>query len=428
MSTQINSIKARRIWDSRGRPTVEVDVLLNNGSSGRGVAPAGASRGINEAVDLRDGGKRFGGLDVTNALSKIRDEISSALVGLDALDQQTIDNTLIQLDGTDNKSNLGGNNTVATSMAVLRAAAASSNLPLWQYLSNDKPTRLPLPEVQIFGGGAHAGRRVDVQDFMIMPIGAETFSHAMEMVSNVYASAGELLSRKGPLYGVAEEGGYWPNFDSNEDALDMLTKAIALAGYTNGEVMISLDIAASEFHQNGNYELGLENRTYDTSQWIDLMGRWLDTYPIISIEDPIDELDHAGMSEFTQRFGKRVQIIGDDYLVTSSARVKAAQKINACNAVLLKPNQVGTISETRDTFHAAVKNDWGTIVSARSGETEDTFIADLSVGWNAGQLKVGSFTRSERLAKWNQILRIEDMLGADAIFAGWDAMPKAIRK
>lgn len=426
MKTQIEDICARRIWDSRGRPTVEVDVRLANGQKGRGVAPAGASRGVNEAVDLRDGGTRFAGLDVSNALALVNGEIASAIIGLDAMDLRTVDNTLISLDGTDNKSRIGGNSTVAISMAVVRAAAASQGMALWRYLAADKPVSLPLPEVQIFGGGAHAGRRVDVQDFMIMPVGAESFSHAIEMVFNVYHAAGTLLQKKGPLTGVADEGGYWPDFDDNEEALSMLTRAIELAGYRQGEVMISLDIAASEFHKNGFYHLGLEKRTYDSNQWIDELGRWLDTYPILSIEDPVDELDHVGMAEFTKRYGHRVQIIGDDYLVTSAKRVKAAQAMDACNAVLLKPNQIGTISETLDAFVAAQENGWGTVVSARSGETEDTFIADLSVGWNAGQLKVGSFTRSERLAKWNQILRIEESLGHHAVFAGRSALPKGL--
>lgn len=427
VSTQIQDIKARRIWDSRGRPTVEVDVKLNSGVRGRGVAPAGASRGVNEAVDLRDGGSTFGGLDVSSALAKLKGDVASVIVGLDAMDQRAVDNALITLDGTENKSNLGGNATVATSMAVLRAAAAAAGKPLWRYLANEKPIRLPLPEVQIFGGGAHAGRRVDVQDFLVMPVGAESFTQAMEMVYNVYAAAGTLMAKKGPLTGVADEGGYWPNFDNNEEALGMLSNAIELAGYVDGEVMISLDIAASEFYKDGHYHLGLEDRAYNTNEWIDELGRWIDTYPILSIEDPLYELDHDGMAEFTKRFGSRIQIIGDDYLVTSAKRVKAAQEIGACNAVLLKPNQIGTISETRDAFEAAQAKEWGTVVSARSGETEDVFISDLSAGWDAGQLKVGSFTRSERMAKWNQVLRMEDVLGNDAVFAGRSGLPEGLR-
>jgi len=427
VTTQIEAIRARRIWDSRGRPTVEVDVRLQSGVRGRGVAPAGASRGENEAIDLRDGGARFGGLDVETALAGIRDQIAPALIGMDGTDQRAVDETMIALDGTPTKSRLGGNATVAVSMAVQRAAAAAAGLPLWRYLAKGRSIRLPLPEIQIFGGGAHAGRRVDIQDFLAMPVGAESFSDALAMVWAVYAKAGELMAEKAPLTGVADEGGYWPNFDNNEEALSLLARSIEAAGYRNGEVMISLDIAASEFHRDGLYTLGLEGKTYDTGDWLEVLSRWIETYPILSIEDPVGERDHAGMIEFTRRFGDRLQIIGDDYLVTSAARVRAAQEAGACNAVLLKVNQIGTVTETRDAFDTAVAQGWGTVVSARSGETEDTFISDLSAGWDAGQLKVGSFTRSERMAKWNQILRMEDMLGDDAVFAGRSALPEAIR-
>ncbi|HWU60964.1 MAG TPA: phosphopyruvate hydratase [Ensifer sp.] len=427
MTTIIEDIRARRIWDSRGRPTVEVDVRLTSGVRGRGVAPAGASRGSNEAIDLRDGGTRFGGWDVEKALAGIRGEINKALIGQDATDQRSIDETLIALDGTPNKSRLGGNATVAVSMAVLRAAAAADGKPLWRYLADGRPIRLPLPEVQIFGGGAHAGRRVDIQDFLVMPVGARSFSEALEMVWRVYAQAGELLALKGPLTGVADEGGYWPNFDNNEEALTLLARAIEASGYRNGEVMISLDIAASEFHANGLYTLGLEGKTYDTGAWIDVLAGWISRFPIQSIEDPVGESDHDGMVEFTRRFGDKLQIIGDDYLVTSAQRVHAAQEAGACNAVLLKVNQCGTVTETLEAFEAAKEKGWGTIVSARSGETEDTFISDLSAGLDAGQLKVGSFTRSERMAKWNQILRMEDVLGDKAVFAGRSALPEAIR-
>ena len=427
MKSQIKLIRGRRIWDSRGRPTVEVDVQLESGVCGRGVAPAGASRGENEAVDLRDGGAEFGGLDVRQALSRIHGEIAQTLIGRDAMDQRGVDEALVALDGTPNRSRLGGNAMVATSMAVLRAAAAAQDLPLWRYLAAGKPVRLPLPEIQIFGGGAHAGRRVDIQDFLVMPVGADSFSHALEMVSRVYIRAGALMAEKAPLTGVADEGGYWPNFDTNEEALGVLTKAIEGAGYGDGSVMISLDIAASEFHRDGLYRLGLEGISYDTGDWLELLDRWIGAYPILSIEDPVGERDHEGMATFTRRHGARLQIIGDDYLVTSAARVKAAQAAGACNAVLLKPNQVGTITETYEALQAARTKGWGTVVSARSGETEDTFISDLAAGWDAGQLKVGSFTRSERMAKWNQILRIEDVLGDKAVFAGRGALPEGPR-
>lgn len=424
MTVTITSVQGRRIWDSRGRPTVEVEIGLSDGVSGRGMAPAGASRGDYEAVDLRDGGDAFGGWDVTRAIAGVNGEIAGQLRGMPA-DQSGVDRALIELDGTPNKSRLGGNATVATSMALLRALAASAGLPVWRYLAKDAPVRLPLPEIQIFGGGAHAGRRVDIQDFLITPIGAESFAEALDMTARVYTAAGRLLAERGPLTGVADEGGYWPNFDNNEDALGVLTRAIEKAKLA-GQVVISLDIAASEFHRNGRYELGLEQRSYDTGEWIELLAGWLDRYPILSIEDPVGQHDRDGMIEFTRRFGKRVQIIGDDYLVTSAGRVEAAQADGACNAVLLKPNQVGTITETHATLAMARRKGWGTIVSARSGETEDDLISDLSTGWDAGQLKVGSFTRSERMSKWNRCLRIEDELGNRAVFAGRSALPDGV--
>jgi len=404
-----------------------VDVLIQGGLRGRGVAPAGASRGEAEAIDLRDGGHRFGGYDVQNALAAVRGEIAETIIGLDVIDQRSIDETLIALDGTPNRSRLGGNAMVATSMAVLRAAASAAGEPLWRYLADGKPVRLPLPEIQIFGGGVHAARRVDIQDFLVMPVGAESFTQALEMVADVYAAAGELMVRNGPLTGVADEGGYWPNFDSNEDALTTLTRAIEAAGYGNGEVMISLDIAASQFYEDGHYKLGLDDHSFDTGEWIEVLASWIGTYPILSIEDPVNECDRDGMIAITQLLGDKLQIIGDDYLVTSTGRVQAAQAEGAGNAVLLKPNQVGTITETLDALVAARATGWGTVVSARSGETEDDIISDLSVGWNAGQLKVGSITRSERTAKWNQVLRIEEMLGDKAVYAGRSALPQALQ-
>lgn len=423
MSTRIQSLQSRRIWDSRGRPTVEVDVHLEDGSVGRGIAPAGASTGSNEAIELRDGGAAFGGYDVQKALANVRFEIAPALIGSDALDQRGVDEQLIALDGTPNKGRLGGNALIATSMAVLHAAAASQRLPLWRYLAGDQPVLLPLPEIQIFGGGAHAGRRIDIQDLLVMPVGAHSMDEALAMVANVYRAAGDLMADAGRRAGVADEGGWWPDFASNEEALQMLTRSIEKAGYGNGEVMISLDIAASEFGSGGVYRPGLEKRAYDTGEWIEVLQRWLATYPILSIEDPVAEDDTVGMIAFTTAAGHKVQIIGDDYLVTNAARVREASENKACNAVLIKPNQAGTISETFDALQAAKACGFSTIVSARSGESEDVMISHLSVGWNAGQLKVGSFARSERMAKWNELLRIEEALGASAIYAGRGALP-----
>ncbi|MGN6653348.1 phosphopyruvate hydratase [Trinickia sp.] len=422
--TTIAQVRGRRVWDSRGRPTVEVEVTLKSGVTGRAIAPAGASMGTGEAVDLRDGGDAFGGLDVTNALAGVNGEIANALSSMDAYAQSEVDSQLVQLDGTPNRSRLGGNAIVATSMAVLHAAAAASSQPLWRYLAGDGPVRTPLPEIQIFGGGAHAARRVDVQDFMVMCPSASSFGEALEWTAEVYRAAGALMKQAGKLQGVADEGGYWPAFDSNEEALETLTHAISETGLRPGkDIGISLDIAASEFGRDGRYTLALDGRTLDTAQMIDMLGRWLDAYPILSIEDPLAEDDPEGFRQFNERYGWRCQIIGDDFLVTNAARVDAAAAAGALNAVLIKPNQAGTISEAHAALMAGKKAGFGTIVSARSGETEDVTIAHLAVGWNAGQLKVGSFSRSERMAKWNEVLRIEESLGRLALFSGWAALP-----
>lgn len=422
--TRISKVKGRRVWDSRGRPTVEAEVILECGAVGRAIAPAGASMGSGEAVDLRDGGERFGGLDVRQACASIDGEIASHLRGADARDQAGIDRRLVALDGTSNRGRLGGNAIVATSMAVLHAAAAASDEPVWRYLAGGRQVRLPLPEIQIFGGGAHAERRVDVQDFMVMCPSASSFGEALEWTAEIYRAAGARLRKSGKLQGVADEGGYWPVFGSNEAALDMLVQAIGDAGLRPGrDVGISLDIAASEFGRDGQYELALDGRTLDTQGMLDMLGKWLASYPILSIEDPVAEDDPAGFRQFTATHGARCQIIGDDFLVTNAARVQQAAREGALNAVLVKPNQAGTLTEAHAALLAGKAAGFGTIVSARSGETEDVTIAHLSVGWDAGQLKVGSFSRSERMAKWNEVLRIEEALGKEAVFAGWSALP-----
>ena len=415
MYSRIIDVKGRRVWDSRGRPTLETEIHLEGGAVGRAIAPAGASTGSGEAVDKRDGGLSFGGYDVKQGVKAINSEIAEALKGCDARDQIGADQVLIELDGTPDKSRLGGNALIATSMALVHAAAAQSGQPLWRYLWDQNETLfLPLPEIQIFGGGAHAGRRLDVQDFMIIAIGAETFAQALDWTAEVYRAAGELMSEAGLLYGVADEGGFWPAFDSNEQALETLVRAIEKAGYSPGEeVAISLDIAATDFCQQGQYQLATEGRTVDSEMLSHMLLDWLRRYPIVAIEDPLSEDDNKGMVAFTQAAGPNVQIVADDFICTSAACIENAAAIGACNTALIKPNQAGTLSETRAAFDKARDRGWDSIISARSGETEDTTIVHLAVGWGAKQLKVGSFTRSERMAKWNEGLRIADELGKD---------------
>jgi enolase len=421
----IKSIFARRVWDSRGRPTVEAEVILNDGSLGRAIAPAGASKGTREALELRDGGDRFGGLDVMKAVGHINEEITKALVGTKADNQSALDQALIELDGTGNKSRLGANATLAVSMAAAHAMAAASGMPLYRYLGNGKIGRLPMPQIQIFGGGAHAGRRVDVQDFMVVCSGATSFAQALEWTAEVYRHAGLLMAQRGSMFGVADEGGWWPDFSSNEQALEMLVLAIERAGFVPGDqVAIALDIAASEFGQQGQYRLGLESRELDSDGMIEMLLRWVEKYPIASIEDPLAEDDAVGFSRFTKAIGHRLQIVGDDFLVSNSSLIREAANLGAANTVLLKPNQRGTLSETLEAWKVAQELGYSAIVSARSGETEDTTVVDLAIGWNVGQLKVGSFARSERMVKWNHALRIEEQLGAQAHFAGSSVFKK----
>jgi enolase len=426
-ATRIAFVHGRRVWDSRGRPTVEAEVLLEGGAVGRAIAPAGASTGSNEALDLRDGGDTFGGFDVMRAIGHVNHEIAHGVAGLDTADQAGVDARLIELDGTPNKSRLGANATLAVSMAAAHAAAAAAEEPLFAHLAEAEGLTgdlvLPLPQIQIFGGGAHAGRRVDIQDFLIVCPAAESFAQALDWTAEVYRAAGALMKEAGTLAGVADEGGWWPAFKTNEEALETLVAAIERAGLKPGaQVAIALDIAASEFGHGGSYMLGLEGRTLDTEAMIDLLKRWIGRYPIVSIEDPLAEDDAEGFVAFTRAVGSRIQVVGDDFLVSDAARVREAALRRAGNTVLLKPNQRGTLTETLAAWHAAKAAGFGGIVSARSGETEDTTIVHLAVGWGVGQLKVGSFARSERMAKWNEALRIEESLGARARFAGAAAL------
>jgi len=427
MTSRIASVTGRQLWDSRGRPTVEAEVVLESGAVGRAIAPAGASRGAHEAIDLRDGGEAFGGYGVNRAVAGIGSEIARAIADMDAREQAAIDAALCALDNTPNKARLGANAVVAVSMAVLHAAAADAREPLWRYLADGRKVRVPLPEIQIFGGGAHAGRRTDVQDFMIMCPKAGSFRRALEITDDVYRAAGKLMEAKGPLSGVADEGGWWPNFASNEDALDTLTKAIEASGHRAGEeVFISLDIAANELGDASGYSLALDDGRLTSEQMATRIVEWAKRYPILSIEDPAGQDDWTAMAAVTAAIGERVQIIGDDVLVTNAERVERAGEAAVCNAALIKVNQVGTVTEAKAALDAAVARGWGAIVSARSGESEDVTIAHLATGWDTGQLKVGSFTRSERMAKWNEMLRIEEAMGADAEYAGFSAFAAPI--
>jgi enolase len=415
-SAVIERIVGRRVWDSRGRPTVEADVVVTGGALGRAIAPAGASTGSNEAVELRDGGAEFDGYGVGKALAAIETIIAPALRGMPIANQAAIDAALIALDGTANKARLGGNAVIAVSMAALHASAATVGEPLWRVLAVDRQPLLPMPMIQIFGGGAHAAQRLDLQDFLIVPVGAGSFDEAMVLTAQVYAAAGAIMAERGKRSGVADEGGWWPEFASNEAALDTLVSAIERAGLVPGDdVAIALDVAATQFGQAGAYRLA--GTDLDTEALVEHLAGWCRRYPIISVEDPVAEDDTGGMIDFTRRVGDTVQVIGDDYLVTSARRVAQAAASGACNAVLIKPNQAGTITEAAAALEASRDAGWRAIVSARSGESEDVTVVHLAVGWGAGQLKVGSFARSERMAKWNEALRIEEALGSAARFA-----------
>ena len=410
-ATTILSVRGRRVWDSRARPTVEVEVALAGGARGRAIAPAGASRGSGEAADLRDGGDAFGGYGVDRAVAAVNGEIAAALAGLDARDREGADRRLIGLDGTVDKSRLGGNALVAASMAVAHAAAAAEGVPLWRHLAGDAEPVMPLPEIQIFGGGAHAARRVDIQDFMVVAVGASDYGEALDWTAEVYRAAGAIMAERGLLAGTADEGGFWPAFDGNQQALETLVEAIERAGLTpGGQVAISLDVAASEFGARDRYRLARDGKTLDTDGMCELLGGWIERFPIVSVEDPLAEDDLDGLAAFTRAYGARVQIVGDDALVSDAARVNRAAAAGACNAILLKPNQAGTLTECGDALEAARAAGYGAIVSARSGETEDVTVVHLAVGWGAGQLKVGSIAHGERTAKWNEGLRIAETL------------------
>ena len=408
----ILDIKARQILDSRGNPTVEVDVFLEDGAFGRAAVPSGASTGAYEAVEARDGDKKsYNGKGVLKAVNAVNHEIFESLSGMDALDQRNIDLDLIELDGTENKSRLGANAILGVSLAVSRAAADSVELPLWQYLGGVNSHILPTPMMNILNGGAHANNGLDVQEFMIMPIGASCFSESLQMGVEVFHSLKSELTTKGFSTSVGDEGGFAPAINSSMEALDFISKAIENAGLSLGkDIVFSLDAAASEFYKDGKYHLLGEKKVLTSEQMINMWHELTSNYPIISIEDPLNEDDWSAFNQLTAMIGNRVQIVGDDLFVTNAKRLKRGIEEKSANAILIKVNQIGTLTETLNAISLAQKSGFGVIISHRSGETEDYFIADLAVASNAGQIKTGSLSRSDRLAKYNQLLRIEEEL------------------
>lgn len=423
--TEIVYLHGRRVWDSRGRPTVEAELMLAGGAVGRAIAPAGASTGSGEALDLRDGGETFGGYDVARAVANVNGTIAAAMLGQDASDQAALDARLIELDGTPARTKLGANAMLAVSMAAAHAAAGAAGVPLYRHLGGEGAGTLPLPQIQIIGGGLHAGQRLDIQDVLVVCPAARSFAEALDWTAEVYRAAGALMRSSGRLHGVADEGGWWPDFSANEQALETVVRAIDAAGFEPGEeIALALDIAASSFARDGCYRLGLDGCELDAAGMIDMLAQWAGRYPIVSIEDPIAEDDLDSFAALTASLGDRVQVVGDDLLVTHSGRIREAAQRGAGNAVLIKPNQRGTLTETQAAWQAAKELGYAGIVSARSGETEDTTIVHLAVGWGVGQLKVGSMARGERTAKWNEALRIEEAMGPRARFAGGAALAR----
>jgi enolase len=427
--SSIVDIVAREILDSRGNPTVEADVLLESGVSGRAAVPSGASTGTREAIELRDGDKsRYGGKGVLKAVENINTEICEAIVGLDAMEQCFIDQTLIDLDGTENKSRLGANALLAVSLALSKAAADESGLPLYRYLGGAGRMQLPVPMMNVINGGAHANNSLDMQEFMIIPVGAETFREAMRCGAEIFQALKKLLDGKGMSTTVGDEGGFAPNLPNNEAALKLIVEAIGAAGYTPGsQVAIGLDCASSEFYKDGKYDLASEKSKLSAGELTDYLSDWVDRYPIISIEDGMAEGDWAGWKILTDRLGKKVQIVGDDLFVTNTKILSEGIRQGIANSILIKINQIGTLTETMSAIEMAKRAGYTAVVSHRSGETEDTFIADLAVGANVLQIKTGSLSRSDRLAKYNQLLRIEEDLGDSASYAGRDAFYQLAR-
>jgi enolase len=421
--SSIVDIVAREILDSRGNPTVEADVLLESGAMGRAAVPSGASTGSREAIELRDGDpRRYGGKGVLKAVEAVNTEISEAIVGLDASEQSFIDKTLIELDGTENKARLGANATLAVSMAAAKAAAEESGLPLYRYFGGAGPMQMPVPLMNVINGGAHANNNLDMQEFMIVPVGMSSFREALRCGAEVFSSLRKLIDSKGMPTTVGDEGGFAPSLPTHAAAIELILEAVDKAGYTAGrDVQLALDCAATEFYQEGRYIFKSEGKTYTSNELCDYLASLADKYPIVSIEDGMAEADWEGWKLLTARLGKKVQIVGDDVFVTSTKLLREGVRQGAANAILIKVNQIGTLSETFAAIELAKRSGYGTVISHRSGETEDTTIADIAVGCNALQIKTGSLSRSDRTSKYNQLLRIEEDLGDSVSYPGREA-------
>ena len=421
--TTIKSIKAREILDSRGNPTVEVDVELSDGSFGRAAVPSGASTGAFEAVELRDGGERYLGKGVLSAISNIQKEIAPELIGADPFAQRAIDKLMIDLDGTANKSKLGANAILGVSLAVARAASNSKKMPLYKFIGGENADLLPVPMMNILNGGAHADTNVDIQEFMIAPIGAKNFKEALRWGAEVYHALKSVLKKRGLATSIGDEGGFAPNLDSNRAALDLIVEAINKAGFKLGtEIALAMDVAATEFYKDGSYEF--EGGKLSAQEMISYYQGLVDSYPLVSIEDPLSEDDWDGWHSITEALGEKVQLVGDDLFVTNPERLSRGISSRTANALLVKVNQIGSLTETLDAVEMAHKAGYRSMMSHRSGETEDTTIADLAVATASGQIKTGAPARSERVAKYNQLLRIEEELGAKAKYAGKSAFPR----
>tara|TARA_B110000240_G_scaffold78409_1_gene89274 strand:- start:158 stop:1453 length:1296 start_codon:yes stop_codon:yes gene_type:complete len=420
MKSNIKKIVAREIIDSRGSPTLEAEVFLESGFSGRAAVPSGASTGSREALELRDmDPKRFNGKGVLTNVKYIETIISDALIGLDSDNRELIDNTLIQLDGTENKSKLGANTLLAVSLANAKSSANNNNLPLYKNIKESKEYVMPVPMMNIINGGSHANNSVDIQEFMIMPVGASSLKEAVRFGVEIFHALGKILDSKKYITTVGDEGGYAPNLGSNKEALDIIMQAIEKAGYKPGEdILLALDVASSEFYKDGAYDLASEKKKYSSSEFIELMKSWSEAYPIISIEDALDENDWDGWAELTRKLGSKIQLVGDDLFVTNPKIFKEGIDKDIANAILIKLNQIGTLTETINAMDLASKNNYNSVVSHRSGETEDTFIADLAVAYSTGQIKTGSLSRSDRVSKYNQLIRIEEGLGSQSSYPG----------